>query len=468
MSPHRLQRNDLAWTRSPFGELVRLAWPIAVSTLSYSAMTLVDTLFVGTLGKAALAGVGLGGTVAFGLVCLSIGLLRGVKVLVSQAVGAGQRDGSESYLGAGLLLAAALGALTVALGQLVAPLLHSITAGPEAGVAAESYIRVRLLGTPVLLAYVALREARYGWGDSRTPMIAALIGNGLNIALDYVFIMRVGVGVAGAAWATVIAQAVEAGVMVLAQRASGQGFGLRQVARRHIAAIARVGLPTGVQFVLEVGSFVLLAAMISALSDVEMAAHQIALQVVHVSFLPAFAVAEAASVMTGQAVGADRDDLVLPVARLAMNVGAIYTGACTVVIGLTASWIVAQFNADWEVAIAATHLLYVACVFQVADGANVIARGCLRGTGDVRAPAVIGIATAWVMVPPLTWLLGYQAGLGALGGWIGLCCEIIVGAGLMWWRLYWGHWRRAAAASREGLVEDSPISRERNFSETAA
>ena len=77
---------------TPLRELLRLAWPIAVSMLSYSIMTLVDTLLVGRLGPAALAGVGLGGTAAFALLCFSFGLIRGTKTLVSQAVGAGRRD----------------------------------------------------------------------------------------------------------------------------------------------------------------------------------------------------------------------------------------------------------------------------------------------------------------------------------------------------------------------------------------
>src|SRR6185436_7449300 len=81
---------SLPWEARPGRELVLLAWPIAVSTISYSVMTLVDTLLVGRLGAAQLAGVGLGGTAAFVLLCFSFGLLRGAKTLVAQSVGAGR------------------------------------------------------------------------------------------------------------------------------------------------------------------------------------------------------------------------------------------------------------------------------------------------------------------------------------------------------------------------------------------
>ena len=119
---------SVPWIENPTAELVRLAWPIAVSMLSFGTMTLVDTLFVGRIGPAALAGVGLGGTLAFALVCFSLGLLRGTKVLVSQAVGAGRHDRLSSILGAGLLLAALLGGLTLVVGQLCGDLLLLLAA----------------------------------------------------------------------------------------------------------------------------------------------------------------------------------------------------------------------------------------------------------------------------------------------------------------------------------------------------
>ena len=98
---------EITWLRNPLAELYRLSWPIAVSMLSYSTMTLMDTVMVGRLGAAALAGVGMGGVMSFALLVFSIGLLRGVKVLVSQAVGAGQRERVPACLAAGLLVASA-------------------------------------------------------------------------------------------------------------------------------------------------------------------------------------------------------------------------------------------------------------------------------------------------------------------------------------------------------------------------
>ena len=429
---------------------MRLSWPITLSTLSYSLMTLVDTLLVGGLGAAQLAGVGLGGTAAFALLCFSFGLLRGVKTLVSQAVGAGKRDEIGRYLGAALLAAGAISALTVVLGQVLAEALTHISATAAAGDAARTYLRIRILGAPFALGYVALREVRYAQGDARSPMKATMIANGVNIALAYVFVFHLHWGVGGAAVATVIAHAVEIGVLALAQRA--HGWNLSGTSARHLRELWHVGLPTGLQFTLEIGAFSILAALIAALSEVQMAAHQIALQVIHFSFLPAFAVAEAASVLGGQAVGANRDDLVLRVARIALWITGAYTALWTLLLAFGSPLIVAGFRPDAALAAQAVKLLHVAALFQVFDGANVVARAVLRGAGDVRFAAWVGVLTSWIFTPPLTWLLGYHFGLGAFGGWLGLLAEIVAGAVVLWWRLERRTWVRSAEESRARLA----------------
>lgn len=442
------RKNELAWRSAPRAELLRLAWPIAVSMVSYAVMTLVDTLFVGQIGPAALAGVGLGGTAAFVAICFPMGLLRGVKINVSQAIGGGRHEDVSRHIGAGVVVAIAVG-LVIALGGFVlAGVLPYITATAESGAAAREYVWIRLLGTPLVMTYVALREGRYGLGDSHSPMVAVVTGNVVNIGLDYLFIFSFGWGVAGAAWATVIGHVVEAAILVSRQREEGWA----KPRMRDLRNLWRVGLPTGIQFLLEVGAFAVLAGLLAALSEREMAAHQIALQVIHFTFLPTLAFSEAVSVLAGQAVGANRDSLVHEVAREGLKIAAAYAVLCTFVLVAFAGPIASAFTTDVDLRTAAIHLLYVAAVFQIFDAANVMARGALRGVGDVRYAAVLGITTAWVCTPPLTYLLGYEAGLGALGGWLGLCLEIMVGACLLWHRLLRDGWKAAAKESRLALA----------------
>jgi len=411
-------------------------------------MTLADTLFVSRLGPAALSGVGLGSIVAFSLLGFSFGLLRAVKTLVSQAVGAGRVKHVDHYLAAGVLLAVCLGLLGTLLGFLLSQILPMFMASPASGAYARTYLSIRMLGAVPMLVYVALREARYGLGDAKTPMRASVIGNLLNIVLDYYLVVVVQRGVAGAAWATVAGGVLEALYLICAQ--SKHGFRFVGLRRNHIAATVRLGVPTGLQFVLEIGAFSVLSLMLAALSEIDMAAHQIAIQVIHFSFMPAMALSEACAVLAGQAVGARREFLVRLVAHKGLMASSIYTGLGTIVFSLGAYPITSFFTRDAALSLVTVQLLYVAAVFQIFDGANVIARGTLRGTGDVNYSAVICVVTAWALTPPVGWFLAYRMNLGAFGGWLALSGEIIIAAVVLWYRLErQGWWSAAQRTQRE-------------------
>ena len=441
-----------SWEERPYQALLGLAWPIAISMLSYAVMTVAGTLFVGRLGPSALGGVGLGGIAAFTLLGFGIGALRAVKVIMSQAVGAGLSS-QRSQVGAGIALALALALLALALGPLLARGLSLLTTSGEAGRLAGEYLLIRNFGSPFVLVAVALREARYGLSDSRAPMRAAVIANLVNIALDAWFVFGLEWGVRGVAWATVIAHALELVLLVRAQ--AKDGFGLRSFGSAELGRVWTLGWPLGLQFLLEIGAFAALVAILARISEVDLAAHQVALQLVHFSFLPALAIGEAASVLSGQAVGAGRDKLVHRVSRHALVVALAYTGLCALVLAVFAHPLAAAFSDDAGVKSLAARLLFVAAAFNLFDGAAVVARCVLRGAGDVRYPAVLCVLTAWVCTPPLTLLLGVTLGLGALGGWLGLCAEIIVGALILWHRLIKEHWLSAARRSRAELASDS-------------
>jgi len=444
-----LHAPPLTWTEQPGRALLRLAWPITISMVSFSTMTLASTAFVAQVGADELAGVGLAGVVGFALVCFGIGLLRGAKTLVSQAVGGGRGDRIPALLGAAIALALALGLLAMLAGQLIAPLLARLSASPRAGHFAAQYLAIRSLGAPLVLLYAALREGRYGEGDSRGPMRASLAGNAVNIALDATLILGLGWGVRGAAIATICGNATELAMLAWPMRARLARLAWRPAAVRDVWA---QGVPNGLQFVMEVGSFLILTVLVARMSATDGAAHQMVLHLVNVSFLPAHALAEAAAVLVGQAVGAGQDGLVPRVAGRALLLGAGYATTCLVGYAVLGGAIASALSAgDGALAARATVLVHVSLAFLVADAANVIARGVLRGASDVRFAAVVGIATSWLTTPPLTWLLGVRLGLGAVGGWIGLAIEIIVGASLFWLRVHRGGWRRAAATARRTL-----------------
>ena len=442
--------HPLPWLRHPFLALFRLAWPTALSMISFSIMTIVDTFLVGRLGTAELAGVGLAGTTAFVLLCFSFGLLQGAKTLVAQAIGAGRRDAVLSYVGVALCTGLALGVMTTTTGELASCFLGRMTASAGASTAARTYLSIRALAAPVVLVQVALREVRQAQGDVRSPMVATITANLVNVVLALLFIFRLHWGVAGAALAAVVAHGVEAGVLLFVQRAAG-GFGLRSFRRAHFRELVRIGIPTALQFMLEVGAFAILTFAISTFSELDMAGHQIALQIVHFSFLPCVAVGEAAAILSGQAVGADRDDLVRYVSRRASAIAAAYAALCSITMLVFSHVLASSFTREVAAAAIAARLLRLAALFGVVDAMNIVARCVLRGTGDVRFAAVVCVVISWLSTPVCAWGLGHGLGLGAFGGWLGIFIEVVVSGVILVSRVERLGWAAAARSARDRL-----------------
>lgn len=445
-SPSNVHDDSLQWQHAPRRALISLAWPIVISLVSYSAMTVVDTWFVSHLGPAALAGTGFGGTLSFIAMCFPLGLTRALKTLISQSIGAGKAAETQAYLAAGLIGALAQSVVVVTGGELLCHALASISASAAAAEHAERYLSIRLLGTFSVLLGSVLQETRVALGDSRSAMRATVIANVFHVGIAYLLIFTLDCGVAGAAWATVVSQYLETGLLALAQRRDG--YCLRTLRAAHWRALWAMGWPTAMQFVLEFGSFALLSVMLASFGELDMAAHQIGIQVQHFAFMPALALGEAASVLCARAVGAGQPAMVHRIARNALQIAVAHTALCTLVLAFGAAPIAALFTHATELGRLTEHVFHIACLFMVADACNIVARCSLRGTGDVRVPALVGIASAWLMTPPLTWLLGRVLGWGVVGAWFGLTCEIVLGAVILWRRLRSDAWRDQAAHSQ--------------------
>lgn len=434
-------------------ELFELAWPIAAAMLGETAIGLVDTKLVGGLGAGALGGVGLATTFMYLCYALSFGAMRGVKVRVAHAIGEGNPGHAFAYARAGLAMGAVFGVIVLIVCRDVEPLLLKLGADPAIIPYARDFLAAVTLGAPATCALAALIQHRQATGDSRTPMIVGIAGNVFNALLAWTLIYgRFGLpalGVRGAGYSTATTEVLELGVMLLlfvrderrATRA-GELDGMSLSFMRALRGVADLGLPTGIQFAAETLAFTAFTVVLGSISKEEIAAHQIALNVIRVSFLPGVAIAEAASVLVGRALGRrDLDEADAAVnSGLALAVG--FMAACGLVFALAGGLLGRFFSSDPLVVHGAKTLLLVAAVFQVLDAVNIVLRGALRGAKDVRVVAIIGVLVVWSFLPTSAYLLGKLAGLGALGAWLGFVGETTVGSMLFWLRWKRGGWRK--------------------------
>jgi MATE family multidrug resistance protein len=444
---------------TPTRELFQLAWPIAAAMLGETAIGLVDTKLVGGLGAGALGGVGFATTLMFLGYAVVFGIMRGVKVRTAHAIGEGRPLDGFVYARSGVLMGAVLGVAIMLACRDVSGVLRALGTDPAIVPFARDFLAAVTLGAPSTCALAALIQHRQAIGDSRTPMVIGIAGNVFNglfaWGLIYGHFGLPAFGVRGGGWATATTETIELAVMavmlVRSERRAREAAGAEETSRmltfrRATRDVAELGLPTGLQFAAEMLAFSTMTAVLGTLGQAEIASHQIALNVIRVSFLPGVAVSEAGSVLIGQALGKRRLDEADAVLKAAMKIAVGFMACWGVFFAVAGGLVAGFFSKDPEVVTIARRLLVVAAVFQVLDAVSIVFRGALRGAKDVRVAALIGIGAIWLCVPTGAYFLGKLCGLGAVGGWIGFIGETGLGAVLYWVRWTRGAWRKEYAA----------------------
>lgn len=396
-----------------------VAWPIMISMLSRSLLVTVDTIFVSHLGTTSVAALGLAVGASWVPIVLGLGVASAVGVLTAQRVGAGRPVDDLLREGLGLALLAGVGLwLLIPLGPVVFPFLGTDAAGTPL---AAAFFALRVLGAPLELGQAVLTGWFTGRGDTRTPMVTNLLVNGLNIALDALFVLGLGWGVPGAAVATELSIVV--GFVFLARRA---GLAPARPSRAFVRQAWSLGAPAGVGDALDVLAFVLFGALLAHLGEAQMAAHVIVVRILSMTYLPANAAAEATSVLVGQALGAGQARRARQAlgAGMRLAVGIMLTGG--VVFVALPDLFLSPFSPEDEVRAVAGRLLWIAAGFQLFDAMVLVVFGALRGAGDARFVMRAALLPSWLVKLPVGVLAAAGLGWGAAGAWLGLLAEVLV------------------------------------------
>ena len=428
--------------REEIAQLAKLAGPIAFVQLGMTAMGFVDVAFLGHYDAAALSTMGLGNTLCWAAIVYCLGALAAIDPLLAQAVGAGDRPAVTLSLARGLLLGAVLTVPAVLLLLPSERWLAWLEQPPELIADAALYARINTVGILPLLWFGLLRSLHSAHSHVRPQVLAIVLGNAANVLLDWLLIKgNLGfpeLGVAGAAWATVMSRWLLLVSLVWFSRDELRPYwrALRDPAVRRAAFalrplwnLLRLGAPIGGQFAMEMGVFAATALLIGRLDrdagDAEglrLCGHQIALQLASLSFMIPLGIGLASSVRVGWAVGLGEPDAARRTAKAALTGStAVMTAFMLLYLlfpGAVASLVTNDARAiEWAVV-----LLPIAGVFQIGDGVQVTSIGLLRGTGDVHAPFWINVVGFWVVGLPLGCWLAFPWGkdLGPAGLWWGL------------------------------------------------
>jgi MATE family multidrug resistance protein len=425
--------------------MMRLAWPVVLAQVGIMLMGVVDTAMVGRVGMSAVAAVGLGHIYWVNVTIFGLGILLVLDPVVSQATGAKDHDGVARGVQRGVLMALALSVPTALL-LLPGELFFGFLRQPaDVTPVAATFARISIVGVVPFYLFYALRQSLQAMARVRPVVIAILVSNFVNFALDYTLIYGHfgfrALGTNGSAVAT----AVSRWLMFLLLLS----FGWTQLHHALVPwraesfrvapmlKMLRIGVPVGMQNWLEIAVWSGGAVALGWFGAVPLASHEIAINLAALSFMFPMGVSAAAAAMVGRAIGS-RD---LAAARrgaiASLVIGAAFMAVFTVLYTAIPAALARVFIADPATVATAASLIFIAGIFQIFDGVQSVATGILRGTGDTRVPMLLHLAGFWGIGIPLCLWLAFRVGLGPQGIWWGYLGALIVVTTMQLMRVRW-------------------------------
>jgi MATE family multidrug resistance protein len=430
-------------TKDDVRATLRLALPIVVVQVGQMLMGVVDTIMVGHFSGDAMAAVALGNIYSMCLFLVGMGVLGGLDPVVSQAVGAGDHAGAARATRRGLVLAALVTIPIAALHWPAAAGLRLFGQDEAIIPTAQAFCRASIPGLAAGLFVTVMRQSLQARHRVRPIVIAIVAANVVNALLDWVLIYgRLGapaMGAVGSGWATAASRwFLAAFLAVLAWRDLRPVFVEWTREAFDVGALRRIlalGLPVAVMVGLEVAAFNVTGLLAGRMGGDQLAGHTVALNLASLTFMVPLGVGIAASVLVGNAVG--RGDA--PSARRAAGAGFLcgvgFMAASALVLVALPRLLARAYTDVDAVGVVAASLIPIAGVFQVFDGAQVVASGILRGAGETRVPAAANLVGYWVVGIPIGWWLAARMDLGPRGLWWGLTFGLVAVAVLLAWRV---------------------------------
>jgi putative MATE family efflux protein len=443
-------------TEGPIGRNLWLfSLPILGGNVAQSLNGSVNAVWIGKfLGESALTATANANSILFFLIGSVFGIGMAATILIGQAIGAGNIARARQVFGTSASFFIGLSVLIACTGVWTARHLLAAMGTPADSLPlAESYLRVIFLAIPLIYAFAFLSAALRGAGDAKTPFRYLLLAVALDCALDPVLMLGLGpfpkLGIAGAAWSTLITQAIALLAMLIALRRrrhvlwlGRKDLGLFRIDPAILKSLVTKGVPMGLQMVLVSLAMIAMMTLVNRFGTDTAAAYGAALQTWAYVQMPAMAIAAAVSSMAAQNVGAQRWDRVSAIARTGVLFNFLMTGALIAPLILLDQWTFGLFLAPGSAAFdTARHLNHIAIWSFLFFGVMFVLSGVVRSTGAVIPPLIMLVISLWGIRVPFAKLL--QPTLGADAVWWSFptssLCSMLMS--IAYYR--WGGWRKA-------------------------
>ena len=437
--------------------IILFAIPMLIGNVFQQLYNTVDAIIVGNIvGKVALAAVGASFPVIFLLVSLIMGLGMGASVMISQFYGAKQMDKLKATIETFyFFLAIGCVVVTVAGIAFAEPILNLMNTPPEMLQPAKSYMVIFFSGMIFLFGFNGISAILRGLGDSKTPLYFLIVSTVINIGLDLLFVAVFKWGIEGAAYATVIAQAVTfIGGMIVLQK----GHPILKTDIRKMKFVpelflkmSRIGLPTGIQQMLVAASFMAMTGIVMSFGTDVQAGFTSAGRVDSFAMMPIMSFSMALSSFTGQNIGAGKHERVTRGFRLTLLFNIAFAVVMGIVFILFGKYLILLFNQDPNVLYHGGEYLKIVGYFYWFVAAMFMVGGVMRGAGDTFVPMLISLLALWVFRIPLAHWLSSMLGPDGIWWSIPLGWGFGAPASLIYYLT--GRWKKMSVVRPRGDME---------------
>jgi len=422
------------------------AVPMLIGNVFQQLYTTVDSVIVGRfIGKEALAAVGASFPIIFLLVSLIMGITMACSILISQYFGAKEMEKVKRTIDTTYIFLFCAAVLITGIGIIFSePILRLLKTPPAILQLATTYLKIIFAGILATFGFNTISAILRGLGDSKTPLYFLIVSTIINIVLDLVFVLSFKWGVAGAAWATVIAQGVSVIFGLIYLRIQNEIFRFHWNRLTFDFLIFKqsliIGLPTGVQQMLVAAGFMALSRIVNGFGTITIAAYTAASRLDSFASMPAMNLSMAVSSFVGQNLGAKKPERVKKGHLVALAMAGCISLSITAIVFIFGRELVALFTNDPGVIQIGYDYLRIVGVFYIVFSSMFITNGVLRGAGDTLVPMFATVLSLWLARVPVSALLSQK--IGATGIWWGIPIGWTVGLILSVGYYLTGNWKK--------------------------